>query len=407
MKLIRTFALIAAIVFAGSSLSQAAAPASLRETIDQKTQDLQKLNERIKAVEAELKTATTQKVSLQRELKQLNSSLAALNLSIEASAITIDKLTLEKQSLDYDIKDAQTKIERKQEGIVKLLRELWDKRSSGIFILILRHRTLAQSFLEQESIANINVALAAEAKDLRALQADLTNKLKIASDKKRQTEIERTNLANKRLIVLDTKSSRENLLTKTKSQESIYQQEITELRKQQDAINDEIAALETELRKTFDPTLLPAKRPGVLGTPLANIIRTQDYGKTAFARTHYKTQSHNGVDFAASIGTPIFAVSDGRVSGAGNNGRLQYGRYVMIEHDNNLSTLYAHLSRTIVANGDIVQQGQVIGYSGNTGYAFGPHLHLGVYWTPSVTFKPFPGAGLVPVGITIDPNDYL
>ena len=95
------------------------------------------------------------------------------------------------------------------------------------------------------------------------------------------------------------------------------------------------------------------------------------------------------------------------MSGAGNNGRLQYGRYVMIEHDNNLSTLYAHLSRTIVANGDIVQQGQVIGYSGNTGYAFGPHLHLGVYWTPSVTFKPFPGAGLVPVGITIDPNDYL
>ena len=107
------------------------------------------------------------------------------------------------------------------------------------------------------------------------------------------------------------------------------------------------------------------------------------------------------------IGTPVFASADGRVTEVGNNGRLQYGRYVLIEHDNNLTTLYAHLSRSATAKGAIIKRGEIIGYSGATGYAFGPHVHLTVYWAPSVLLKTFPGAGVVPVGVTIDPNNYL
>ena len=88
--------------------------------------------------------------------------------------------------------------------------------------------------------------------------------------------------------------------------------------------------------------------------------------------------------------------------------KYQYGRYVLIKHDNNLSTLYAHLSRQVVARGATVKRGDLIGYSGNTGYSTGPHIHLTVYWAPSVQMKSVPpAAGLVPVGVTIDPNDYL
>lgn len=109
------------------------------------------------------------------------------------------------------------------------------------------------------------------------------------------------------------------------------------------------------------------------------------------------------------------AAADGKVIAIGNNdkgtsrwARYQYGKYIVIEHENNLSTLYAHLSRIIVQKGEAVKRGDIIGYSGETGYSYGPHLHFTVYWTPSVQFKSIPpAAGLVPVGVTINPMDYL
>ena len=101
------------------------------------------------------------------------------------------------------------------------------------------------------------------------------------------------------------------------------------------------------------------------------------------------------------------AADDGEVIVVGNNGRVQYGKFILIKHNNNLATLYAHLSRQIVQKGNMIKRGQVIGYSGNTGYSYGPHVHFTVYWEPSVSLKSFSGAGLVPVGVTINPADYL
>jgi murein DD-endopeptidase MepM/ murein hydrolase activator NlpD len=84
---------------------------------------------------------------------------------------------------------------------------------------------------------------------------------------------------------------------------------------------------------------------------------------------------HRGVDYAAATGTPIKAAGDGRVITRGVQGG--YGNTVIIQHGNNITTLYAHLSRFQkgVTNGSRVRQGQVIGYVGKTGLATGPHLH--------------------------------
>lgn len=88
-----------------------------------------------------------------------------------------------------------------------------------------------------------------------------------------------------------------------------------------------------------------------------------------------KKRPHKGVDYAASIGTPIKASGDGRVIFRGNKGG--YGRTVMIKHGSQYTTLYAHMSkfRGNVKNGSRVRQGQVIGYVGKSGLATGPHLH--------------------------------
>ena len=86
---------------------------------------------------------------------------------------------------------------------------------------------------------------------------------------------------------------------------------------------------------------------------------------------------HAGIDFKASYGTPIVAVTDGRVSSAGRAGGC--GIAVRIEHGGGLSTRYCHMSRMAVNAGMSVRRGQVIGYVGSTGLSTGPHLHYEMY----------------------------
>ena len=85
-------------------------------------------------------------------------------------------------------------------------------------------------------------------------------------------------------------------------------------------------------------------------------------------------RAHLGVDYGAPTGTPVRTVGDGVVEFAGvQNG---YGNVVQVEHGNDRSTLYAHLSRIDVRKGQRVEQGQRIGAVGATGWATGPHLHF-------------------------------
>ncbi len=93
-----------------------------------------------------------------------------------------------------------------------------------------------------------------------------------------------------------------------------------------------------------------------------------------------KIAFHKGVDYAAKLGTPIYAAAEGVIEYIGKNGG--YGNYIKIKHKNEYSTCYAHISRF---SGDIklgskVKQGQIIAYVGSTGVATGPHLHYEVIY---------------------------
>jgi murein DD-endopeptidase MepM/ murein hydrolase activator NlpD len=88
-----------------------------------------------------------------------------------------------------------------------------------------------------------------------------------------------------------------------------------------------------------------------------------------------RLRAHNGIDFAAPTGTPIYAAGDGRIEFAGRKGG--YGNAVVIHHGKGITTLYGHMSRfgKSARNGRGVRQGEVIGYVGSTGASTGPHLH--------------------------------
>jgi murein DD-endopeptidase MepM/ murein hydrolase activator NlpD len=89
-----------------------------------------------------------------------------------------------------------------------------------------------------------------------------------------------------------------------------------------------------------------------------------------------RTALHTGLDFPAEPGTPIRAAAGGMVLDVGVH--PEYGQTLELDHGNRLSTLYAHLNRSLVKPGDIVRRGQVIAEVGNTGRSTGPHLHFEV-----------------------------
>ncbi|HET7398232.1 MAG TPA: M23 family metallopeptidase [Intrasporangium sp.] len=87
---------------------------------------------------------------------------------------------------------------------------------------------------------------------------------------------------------------------------------------------------------------------------------------------------HNGQDLAAAVGTPVRALSSGKVLFAGWDG-TGYGNFVKIQYWDGTVSWYAHNSRLVVSAGDSVSPGQTVSYSGNTGNSTGPHLHLEIH----------------------------
>lgn len=107
-----------------------------------------------------------------------------------------------------------------------------------------------------------------------------------------------------------------------------------------------------------------------------------------------KAHSHTGIDIPASGGTPILACKSGQVVTSAYH--YSYGNYVVIDHGNGNSTLYAHMSSRAVSEGQMVTQGQTIGYVGTTGSSTGNHLHLEVRdnYTRVDPESKFPGLSL-------------
>ena len=87
---------------------------------------------------------------------------------------------------------------------------------------------------------------------------------------------------------------------------------------------------------------------------------------------------HEGLDFAAPIGTPIYATADGRVADVASSSG-GYGNHVIIDHGYGYQTLYGHMSRMKAHRGQFIKRGEVIGYVGSTGKSTGPHCHYEVH----------------------------
>lgn len=118
-------------------------------------------------------------------------------------------------------------------------------------------------------------------------------------------------------------------------------------------------------------------RKALMRTPIDGARLSSGFGMRKHPILGY-SKMHQGLDFAAPTGTPIYAAGDGRIAYLGTKGG--YGKYIKIRHHAGLETAYAHMSRYKkgLKSGDRVKQGEIIGYVGTTGRSTGPHLHYEV-----------------------------
>lgn len=135
-------------------------------------------------------------------------------------------------------------------------------------------------------------------------------------------------------------------------------------------------AKDTAILNSITTTVSPEKLwNGYFRLPLSGSPTVTDvYGYSR--KTGSVSLSHQGTDFRAPEGTPVYAMGSGKVAFA--KSFRNYGNTVIIDHGLGLMTLYMHLSEIDVKRDDSVEKGDPIAKSGNTGYSLGPHLHLSV-----------------------------
>ena len=133
------------------------------------------------------------------------------------------------------------------------------------------------------------------------------------------------------------------------------------------------AEIQAEIQAASGVSTLPA---GPMSAPSAAGLVWPLSGTVTSGFGYRWGRMHEGIDVAVPEGTPVRAAKGGTVILASYYGG--YGNYICVDHGSGLSTCYAHLSGYASSSGQRVSQGQVIGYSGNTGSSTGPHLHFEV-----------------------------
>ncbi|MBM3261646.1 hypothetical protein FJY93_04500 [Candidatus Kaiserbacteria bacterium] len=383
-RLAYTFIAALVILCASAPSVWAQSAAEIQKQIDAQNTQLAAINKEIAQYEAQLKETSAKKKTLQNKLNEILISLKKTAASITATKNKLTTTKLQLQELSNTISDTQNLISKNKAGLGESIRLMHIIDQQPLVLQILGSESVSSTWKEIDQAAMIQTAVKEHIETLAQQEAKLTD-AKNETDKKKQTlEKQQETLVAQQGSIAATKKAQDELLAQTKAQESTYQALIKKKREQQASMEAALSDLNAKFRVAVDLSKVTPAGAGTLQWPLDNVRITQVFGDTDFARNGaYAGKGHNGIDLAAPIGTPLRAALTGTVVGSGNTdavrGCYSFGKWVLIRHGNGLDTMYAHLSQVNVSQGQQVSTGQLIGYTGETGYATGPHLHFGVY----------------------------
>ncbi|MAF59526.1 MAG: peptidoglycan DD-metalloendopeptidase family protein [Candidatus Pacebacteria bacterium] len=401
--LVSSFLMLALFVFDVS----AANLDDLKGQINERNKKIVELEAEIAEYEEELVEIGEERQTLESAVNTLDISRRKLSTDIKVTENRITSTSLQIEELGGEIGGKERLIAQNNKAVAQAIRKINEIESQTLVEAVLVHDDLNEFWDELETLQRFQIVVRDELKELEVLKEDLENTKDKSEIKKRDLTGFRNELGGQKRVLDDTREEKNTLLKETKNEEAEYQTLLNEKKEARERFEQELFELQSQLQIAIDPTSIPPAGSGVLRWPfdtsymqkcqsyktsLGNIFCvTQYFGNTKFATKNpqvYGGKGHNGVDFRAPTGTKLRVSLGGIVTGSGNTdlqrGCFSYGKWVLIKHNNGLSTLYAHLSHISVSSGEVLVSGDLIGYSGNTGYSTGPHLHFAVFATQGI-----------------------
>ena len=373
-------ALAATLILLGG---QPPADASTESKLDETQGKIAEANEKKAVLTDEIAGLSAQISEYEVQVSALLAEEREAELRLAAKQAELDQAQAEVDAAYKQLKILANRLTRSLGVLKARLVAIYKAGDSNISDLVLTTKSygdLIESTSYIEQIQNRNESIVTRVRDLRDQQEATVIRLKKAKD---QIEISRNQIA----------AEEKNLATARQAVQS-QQAELASVRADRQAkvatINSEVGQLEEieadlqqkiqeQINAASGISVLPAgpmTSPSAAGLiwPLSGTL-SSGFGPRSSPGGIGSTY-HEGIDISVPEGTPIRAAASGTVIMASYNGG--YGNYTCVDHGSGLSTCYAHQSGFAVASGQSVDQGDIIGYSGNTGSSTGPHLHFEV-----------------------------
>lgn len=381
----RFLSVVLALVLTGAALG----PGSAREgesagavvtqaEIDALKNDLKGIGSEIKTLEERLKGIAGDKAQAVKEKEYLDSQIALVDQQIAQLDTIIadyDQLIAQRQA---EVEDLEAREQGQYELFCRRVRAM-EEQGAVSYLSILFNSASFSELLD-------NAMLVGEIMDydnsvIEMLQStrQSVEEAKAALERERAEQNDlRTEQEAARTVLQEKEEQATELVRRIESQEGEYEQALKELEAEEAKVEKEMK----DAQKAFEEAQRAAQVPVVSESgfqwPLTGRYRlTSKFGWRSDPFTG-KQAYHNGTDIPAPKGTPILAAKTGVVTTSKSHS--SYGNYVVVTHSDGYQTLYAHMSSRAVKVGDVVKQGQVIGYVGSTGRSTAPHLHYEVWY---------------------------
>jgi len=359
---------LVALLLAALASPVGAAPAPSTPTPPAKArQQLRQVRQELRERRAQLRSVTQQERRALRDLEEMDRRRDAAEADLRRLEVELRQTRSRAQATAASLAVVRTRLAGQRARVDGRLRDIYKWGRQGYVDLLLE----AGDFSELVTRAHfLSAIMRADARLLVHYEADVQEYSRLYLQFVHQEEqiaalIARTQ--TRRAEILEDVAAKQALLARIQKERALYEQVIEDL----EETDRELAALIRRMQPAGGPATLGGRFRGFLWP--ARGVFTSGYGMRYHPIFRIR-RMHSGVDIAAPRSAPVVAAWDGTVLYTGWFGG--YGKIVIIDHGDGLSTLYAHLSAILTRPGARVRKGQMVGRVGSTGFSTGPHVHF-------------------------------